>query len=112
MNLFSHTLKDLSQGQADIDIGVALADLVGSVIETAKGGKVAITIAVAPLQKGNPEQLQVTYTIKVTKPTNVPGITVMFPGEDNALTRRDPRQPDLPLRGDMKVLPHRTEAGK
>lgn len=96
--LFSETVKDLSAGQADIDIGLALAELTKSVTETAKGGKVTLTIAVAPLQKGNPEQLSVTYNVKVTKPTVQPGITVMFPTEDHALTRRDPRQPALPLR--------------
>lgn len=95
MNLFSQTLKDLRQGQADIDVAKALEELIGSVRATGRPGRLTLTVTVAPLNKGDGNQVTVSDAVKLTKPSVQTGVTVLFTTEDNSLQKRDPKQPEL-----------------
>jgi len=92
---FTETLKDLRSGQADVDAGAALGELVEAVRLTGRGGSVLIELKVAPVSKGDGNQVLVTDMVKVKKPLPQNGNTVLFTTNDNVLQRKDPRQPEL-----------------
>lgn len=95
MNVFSATLKDLRGGQADVDIGAALGELIAAVRETGRGGVLTVQIKVKPVNANDGSQVTVEDNIKVMKPSPQRGVTVLFTTNDNALQRKDPRQPEL-----------------
>lgn len=104
MYLFTHTLKDLRSGQADIDIGAALGELVAAVRETGRGGILTVAIKVKPVNTNDGSQVTVEDNIKVMKPTPQRGVTVLYTTPDNALARKDPRQPELPTLRDVNKV--------
>lgn len=95
MKVLTDTLKDLRNGQADADAGVALGDLIAAVRQTGRGGSLIIEVKVGPVSKGDGSQVLVTDLIKVKKPLPQNGNTVLFTTADNGLQRKDPQQPEL-----------------
>lgn len=92
---FMAALAELRQGGALADADKALLELVGQIKATSKGGSISLTISIAPAKnKGN--VLFVDDQVKVVTPKPDREQTIFFAGEDNRLSRRDPRQPVLP----------------
>ncbi len=104
---FSTLLVDLRGGEALNDASAALAKLVGDIRATGKGGSITLTLEIAPVTKGNTTTLVVVDAIKVKPPRIDPGSTIVFADEENHLSRRDPRQPELPTmeRGQIREFP-------
>jgi hypothetical protein len=89
------TLKELRHGTFAAELEHELALLVDAVTHAAKAGKLTITLTIAPASKGNAETLLIHDTIAVKAPSLERGGTIMFPTAAGALSRRDPRQPEL-----------------
>lgn len=95
MRTFTETMKDLRGGSADIDASQALAELVQAVRDTGRSGSLLVEIKLKPVTANDGTQLIVEDVIKVKKPMPQRGNTVLFTTGDNALSRKDPRQPEL-----------------
>lgn len=100
---FTDTLKDLRSGEADIDASAALAELVEAVRATGRGGSIVFELKLKPVTQNDGQQLIVEDVIKVKKPMPQRGNTVLFTTGENALTRKDPRQPELTGLREVKV---------
>lgn len=105
---FFDTLRDIRQGNLMGEAQDALRQLVEAVRDTEQPGKLVLTLTVKPATKGDTNTLIVTddLTLKAPKVRRSP--TVMFATSTNELSRRDPRQPELP--GMPTVVPHRQPA--
>lgn len=110
---FVDTLKDIREGNLLAELPQYMQDLVAAVRATGKGGRLTLVLNVKPLEKGS-NALLVSDDIKVSIPEQPRESTVLFATESNDLSRRDPRQPDLPgVRGVVTAMPpaaERTEA--
>ena len=83
-------LHDLAGGSVAHDMATELEKVVKAVTETAKSGKLTLTIHIGPL-KGQVRQLAVEGVVKSTIPR--PSETsVFFPTKENTLTRKNPDQ--------------------
>lgn len=91
---FTDTLRDLRGGEVLDELSAKLNEVVGAVTTTGKEGKVTLTLKLKPMNNGAMLQIDDDITASVPKPAT--GGTVMFPTPENNLSRRDPRQPDLP----------------
>ena len=94
---FADTLRDLGRGRVIDEAAVLLQDVVRSVAETGKKGRITLTVEVAPM-KGNESALLVTAAAVAKLPPSEPIAGAFFPDEDGNLHRDDPRQIALPLR--------------
>jgi translation elongation factor P/translation initiation factor 5A len=104
--MFLNTMKDLRDGVVIPEIDEQLKQLVADVRATGKGGKLTITLAVNPLKQGANHMLSITDDIKVSPPARDRESTILYATEDNELSRRDPRQPELKnFRETAKVAP-------
>lgn len=111
MKTFTDHLKDLRGGQADIDAAACLAEVIQAVRETGRAGSLLIEIKLKPVTQNDGSQLIVEDVIKVKKPMPQRGNTVLFTTEDNTLSRKDPRQPELSgLRDVTKIAEFPTTA--
>lgn len=95
---FIETLNDIRQGAIADEMGEQLADLVKTIRETGGKGSISLTLTIKPAGKTNTEQLVVSDQIVVKKPKPEQGTSILFSTEAGSLTRRDPRQPELPIR--------------
>lgn len=93
---FIAMLGNLRRGQAVLDADEALAALSEAVQRTGRGGTVTLTLTVKPASKGDRVVVAVVDTVTVKLPAAEKGDTLMYVQEDGSLSRRDPRQPDLP----------------
>jgi hypothetical protein len=89
------TLQELRHGLFVAELEHELASLVDAVTHAARAGKLTITLTLGPASKGNVETLILTDAITVKAPSLERGGTILFPTEAGALSRRDPRQPEL-----------------
>jgi hypothetical protein len=96
---FADVLRDIGRGLVHEEASTALVELVSSVQEHAKKGTLTLTIAVEPIKKGDASALVTSAQIKVTPPKGDPISSVFFTDRHGNLTREDPSQPQLPLRG-------------
>lgn len=79
------------------EAGEGLAALVAAVIENQKKGSLTITINVEPA-KGDERSVVVSDVLKVKAPEPSKPQSRFFSDPHGNLSRRDPRQPELPLR--------------
>lgn len=103
-------LKEMRNGTLDADAGERMREVVQAVKATGKSGKLVLTITIKPATKGDNTALVVSDQMKVTLPQLQAGETVLFANNEGALSRRDPRQPEL--KGLQEVLPHRPRAAE
>jgi hypothetical protein len=98
---FFETLRELRGGTTLEELGNALADVVSAVEATGKPGTLVLKLTVRPPRKGSATASYLTIEDDVT--TKVPRRdredTVFFPLADGSLSRQDPRQRDLDLKG-------------
>ena len=106
--MFLQMLKELHNGAFDADAAAKLKEVVGAVRATGKTGKLTLTITVKPATKGDSNALVLGDAMKVTLPQLSAGETVFFATNEDALSRRDPRQPEL--KGLQEVIPMRPRA--
>ncbi len=91
---FTDTLRDLRGGAVLDELSEKLNEVVAAVTSTGKEGTVTLKLKLKPLSEGAMIQIEDDVVASVPRPSR--GGTVMFPTPENNLSRRDPRQPDLP----------------
>jgi hypothetical protein len=83
------------------EAGEALAEVVAGVVDLQKKGSITVTINVEPA-KGDENSVIVTDSLKVKVPQAPAPPSRFFSDSHGNLSRRDPRQPELPLRDASK----------
>jgi len=100
-NFASEAVELLAQqrsGTLLAEIGEGASEIARLIRERGRGsGKVVLTLDIRPATKGGGKALSIAATVKVTTPKAEVEETLMYVGEDGKLSRRDPRQPELPL---------------
>jgi len=85
-------LKDIRNGDAVFEASTELEKVIAGVKETAKAGKLIITLSIEPLSKGDVG----TVTVKDDCVSRIPKpdkkSSIFFTTDDNRLLRDDPRQ--------------------
>lgn len=80
------------------EIGEGASEIARIIRERGRGsGKLVLTLDIRAATKGAGKALSIAATLKVTTPKAEVEETLMYVGEDGKLSRRDPRQPELPL---------------
>lgn len=92
---FVDTLRDLRGGELIEQLDTSLQELVQAVQTTGGGGQVVLTIVVAPT-KGAAEAVVVKDIVKLKKPEIKSAGTLMFPTPEGNLSRKHPKQDELP----------------
>jgi hypothetical protein len=108
---FADTLKDIRDGALVTELPTQLTDLITAILATRKSGSLTLKLTIKPIDRDS-KTLLIVDTVKVDAPEPDRGTTIAFATEENDLTRRDPRQPDLPgVRGVVKPLNERQAEG-
>lgn len=106
MSEFIRTAGELRGGLFLEEVSGELNLLVAAVRDTARGGKLIITLAIKPASK-DANVLVIEDSVTVKMPRNERGNTILFATNKNTLQRNDPRQPELS--GMREVTPMRKE---
>ena len=93
-------IDQMSAGMARNRLEEALAEVIEAVKHTGKKGEVTLKIS---LKMNDALTVTASPVVKTTLPTTDLGATTFFVDGQNKLSRRDPRQRDLPL----KEIDHR-----
>ncbi len=93
-NAFLDALSELRGGDVLADLHQALQQLVGDVRSLAKPGTLSLTLKVA-LAKGSTTTLILLDKIDLKTPEPDKEATFLYADDNNRLSRRDPRQPQL-----------------
>lgn len=98
---FAATLQEIAAGAFHTRVSELLQDLVTAVTDTGKKGVLTVTLTVAPIKPGNTTNLVVTgkTSVKAPESDDAAPSSVFFHDAAGNLTRNDPNQPALPLRG-------------
>lgn len=92
---FVDTLNNIRNGDVLGELTAELHTLVQAVRSTGLKGSIALQISIATATKGETHALIIQDEIKVKLPKSSHGSTFLFAGDDNSLSKRDPRQPEL-----------------
>lgn len=110
---FDAVLKDIREGALLTELPAQLQELVAAVRATGKGGTLTLKLDVRPLAKGNSNTMLIRDTVNLSLPEPDRESTVLYATESNDLSRRDPRQPDLPgVRGVVSMPPPADRTGE
>lgn len=101
------TLRDLRDGRFLDDLSNEMNELVRQVRTTDKPGKLNIEIDIKP-NNGDASSVTVSDTIKVAPP-KLKRATLFFTTTESNLSRRDPRQPELPNLADVSYRDEDTD---
>jgi len=103
---FTETLREVRDGDLVTELSEKVKQLVEAVRGTQKAGKLVLTLTLKPMKKGL-DMLMLEDDIKLALPEpERETSTFMFATSENELTRRDPRQPELPgVRGVVASMP-------
>ncbi len=105
MHGFLNFLSNLREGRAIDEMATALQEVQEGVNATGKAGTLTITISVAPASKGNRAMHTIKDKIAFKAPKPEADETVLF-ATNGGYSRRDPRQPELPVMRDInKSIP-------
>ena len=98
---FATTLQEIGGGKLAARLAAQLVELTAAVKATGKKGAITLKIEVAPLKKAAANTLVVSgsSTAKVPEGEDANPTSVFFADDDGNLSRDDPQQPQLPLRG-------------
>lgn len=107
---FAAVLQELRRGIAHEELSEALADVVAGVIEHEKDGTLTLQIKVKAQGDGEAVKLIDKITTSVPRAESKP--TVFFADEHGNVSRRNPRQAELPLREVPNDRPDDDEAAK
>jgi hypothetical protein len=103
MNAFQQTIADIGHGDLSDQAAEQFAQLIQAVRETAKEGKITLTINVKPRGRDT-SQVEVTGKIALSAPVADIAPVMMFASEDGTLTRHNPNQLKLPF-GEQEDAP-------
>lgn len=103
MRAFIDTLKDIRDGELAAELPGKVQQLVEAVQATQKGGKLVITLSLKHTKKGGVLLLEDDVKLTLPEPDK-DTTTVFFITEESDLSRRDPRQPKLPMDGPRVVV--------
>lgn len=92
---FTDVIGDLQGGRVHQELTDQLNDLIKEVMEHRKAGSISLTIDVKP-NAANQVEVKDKITVKLPQADRMK--TMFFTNEEGDLLRRDPRQPDLPLK--------------
>jgi hypothetical protein len=94
-------IQEIGGGSLHARLSELLAELTAAVTDTGKKGTLTLQLTVAPIKAGNTSTLIVTgaTVLKAPKGDSETPSSVFFPDRDGNLTREDPTQLQLPLRG-------------
>ncbi|MBJ2258298.1 hypothetical protein [Pseudomonas psychrophila] len=92
---FIDTLRDIEAGGLLDELSEAQHSLIDAIRLTGKGGELTIKLAYKPDGNG---QMTIKADVKAKEPALSRGTSLFFLTPEGNLTRRDPRQQDLPLR--------------
>jgi hypothetical protein len=95
---FTEFLLQQGYGGTHDELTYGLHDLIAAVKDHGKGGSLVLTIKVDPVGKGDERQVMVTDNVVLKAPSGKRPTSIFFVDDDGNLTRKDPRQPELPLR--------------
>lgn len=98
---FAATLQEIAAGAFHTRVSEQLQDLVTAVTDTGRKGVLTLTLTVAPIKPGNTTNLVVTgkASVKAPESDDAAPSSVFFHDAAGNLSRNDPNQPALPLRG-------------
>lgn len=96
---FLETLRELRKGQTLEDLTNALAEMVGAVQTTGKGGEITLRLRIRPPRPGSVSYITIEDQVVTKIPRADRGDTVFFPLADGSLSRQDPSQLGLQLSG-------------
>lgn len=95
---FAEFLLQQGYGGTHDELTYGLHDLIAAVKDHGKAGTLTLKISVAPVGKGDERQVMVTDAVTLKAPEGKRPTSIFFVDSDGNLTRKDPRQPELPLR--------------
>lgn len=95
MSNYADVLGSLEGGKTLDQINDTLADMVSAVTMHRKVGELQVTIKITP---NGDNAVSVVAAVKAKVPEAAKGMTVFFSDEHGTLLRRNPNQPELPLR--------------
>jgi hypothetical protein len=93
---FAAVLAELAKGQIHTDASEQLHRLVDAVQEHGKEGTLTVKLTVGPIAKDDTSVLVVKATVDSKPPKTAPSSAYFVDGTGN-LSRRDPRQGELPF---------------
>lgn len=93
---FRDLMAQLDYGQTEAELDAAVAEIVAATREHKKKGSLTFTLNFG-LVPNSETQVEITEAIKVVKPQRGRASTTLFIQKDGSLSRRDPRQPELPM---------------
>lgn len=96
---FAAFVQEQRRGALHTELSDHLADLVHSCVETGKKGKLTLTVTVAPMKGSSDGVLTVTDDVKVAAPKPDARPAIFYADEHGNLSRNDPRQLEIGLRG-------------
>lgn len=99
MKPFDHTLRDIRGGALLEDLTASLAELLGAIQTTDKGGSLTLRLTIKPT-KGL--ALEIEDDISLKKPELAKPSTLLFPTVDGNLQLQNPMQKSL----DLTVVQH------
>lgn len=94
---FTAFLHEQRGGGLHGELTEKLIELVGAVMDHEKAGTLTLTVKVKPAE-GSDRTVFVTDEVKAKIPEADRGSSLFFVDSRDQLTRRNPRQPELPLR--------------
>lgn len=97
MQDFLEFLRSLREGEAIEEYAEALREASEAVSETRKMAQVQLTIKLKPAGKSD-VVFEIEETVTTKLPSRERGSTILFRDARGRFTRRDPRQPELPIR--------------
>jgi hypothetical protein len=89
------TLEALREGATMLELESALREVIASVKACGKPGKITLTLTARPMKGAEPNMIFLADDLKVSLPKLDRTATFFFATENNGLSRRDPRQPEL-----------------
>jgi hypothetical protein len=95
---FAAVIQEHRDGALHAELSEELQNLVAEVLTHGKAGSLTLVVDVKPADKGLGSALIVAAEIKTKPPKGERPAAIFFPDAEGNLFRRDPRQPELPLR--------------
>jgi hypothetical protein len=106
---FSDWLTDHAQGDVDVEMTLALAEVVQAVANHGKKGTVTLKVSINTAGSGG-RTVETACEVEAKAPTADPERSIFYVGDKGSLHRDDPYQRRLPLRRITEPqLPHTTE---
>ncbi len=94
---FALFLQETREGALHAELSERLAEITQAALTHGRKGSLTLSITVAPNKDG--VTLTVSDDLKVKLPEGDRGAAVFWADEHGNLSRRNPRQPELPLQG-------------